>query len=95
MRRDIARSRGAASDPNAPHLRALFEVIPCELVLILSLKLIVKRSRLVIIDQHERLTGLEPCKALEDESMTIARGKPRFDRSRGYDDSGIDSPGPR
>jgi hypothetical protein len=58
-----------APDPHTPNLGSLLQVIPRELARKLSLKLIVEGLGVVIVDQEERLTGMQLVERFENQRM--------------------------
>jgi hypothetical protein len=54
-----------APNPNPPNIGFLFQVFPGKLARVLGLKLIVQRFRVVVVDEHERLAGLETLKGVK------------------------------
>jgi hypothetical protein len=62
-----------AADTNTPDCRALFEIIPGELIGTLRLELTAQWSRIVIGNQDKTLARLQHLKGSENKRMTLAR----------------------
>jgi hypothetical protein len=63
------------ADPHSPDFRSLFEVVPRKLTGVFRLKLAVERSRIMVVDQNERIAWLERRERVENERVALARYK--------------------
>lgn len=65
---------GNSGDSNTPLIRTFLEIIPTELAALHEAELVSQRKRIVIVDQLERLAGLQRLKRLENQRMPLRAG---------------------
>ena len=76
--------RGAAADLDPPGRRSFLQVAPREFALVLGVELVVERQRIMIIDEHERLTRFELGVGLEYLSVPISRNQGTYVEHLGF-----------
>src|SRR4051794_33984605 len=70
----FGRRRCYFSDADAPKIGALLEVLPAELAALCEVELVLQRERVVVVDQFQRLTGLQRFEGAKDQRMPLRAG---------------------
>src|SRR5574340_1612552 len=73
VRRSSGAAAGDAGDPDAPHVRAAFQVFPFDLAAVLGLELVVEGLRIVVVHQEQRLARQQFRERAENQGVAVAR----------------------